>query len=103
MEAIHQMKQQLIQRLERRSEPRTFADRQVIIIWEAVQRSIASATVLDWSTHGLRIRHNLPLHKGDVVTALTPDWEARVRVVWMMESDQGREAGLLFLELVRIR
>ena len=98
MHVIQELKQQLVQRLERRSEPRTFGDRQLIVIWEGDRHSVGSATALDWSTRGLRIRHSLPLDRHDIVTVLAPEWRAHARVVWMVESEHGKEAGLLFLD-----
>jgi hypothetical protein len=92
------MKQQLVQRLERRSEPRTFAERQVIVALDGVQRLVASATALDWSNAGVRIRHNLPLRRSDLVTIVTPEWVASAKVVWLGETEDGREAGLLLMD-----
>ena len=98
MSTLQEMKQKLVQRLERRSEPRTFAERQVILVWNGAQHSVASVTALDWSNAGLRIRHNLPLHRSEPVTVVTPEWIAVAKVVWIIESEDGKETGLLFTE-----
>ena len=98
MNILQEMKQQLVQRLERRSEPRTFAERQVIVSRDGVHRLVGSVTALDWSSAGVRIRHNLPLRRSDVVTIVTPDWVASAKVVWLSETEDGREAGLLLID-----
>jgi hypothetical protein len=79
---------------ERRRPPRTFTDRQVILVWKKGQDQVGSATVLDWSVHGLRIRHSLPLEPGADVIIVTPDQNLEGRVVWLGDIEGRQEAGL---------
>jgi hypothetical protein len=87
---------QSVQPIERRSEPRTFSEAQVILQWDAPESRVAPATVLDWSARGVRIRHRLPLRKDQLVNVVTPDWTLSARVVWTGDLDGAEEAGLMF-------
>jgi hypothetical protein len=80
---------------ERRRAPRTFADKQVIIAWKGSKDRVGCATAVDWSVLGLRIRHNLPLKRGDEVTVITPDQTIYASVIWTGDIENIKEAGLL--------
>lgn len=80
---------------DRRQTPRTFTDRQVILAWKNCGDRIGCATVMEWSSLGLRIRHTLPLKRGDRIIVITPDDSLEVRVIWLGDIDGAKEAGLL--------
>ena len=80
---------------ERRRAPRTFTDRQVILVWKNCQEQVGCATVLDWSVLGVRIRHSLPLKRGEEVIVVTPDQNLEGRIVWLSDIEGHQEAGLL--------
>lgn len=84
-----------VQPINRRSEPRTFGGAQVVLQWDRPESQVGIATVLDWATHGIRIRHRLPLLKDDVVKVIAPDWILNARVAWIEDFKGAQEAGLL--------
>ena len=83
------------QPLDRRSEPRTFGGAQVILQWDRPESRVGIATVLDWSSQGIRICHRLPLLKDDMVKIIAPDWIVNARVVWLENLEGAKESGLL--------
>lgn len=95
MEFLEAIRQQLIQTVERRSEPRTFADRQVILKMLTDEYQLGSATVVDWSLHGMRVRHTLPLKPRQRVKVIAPGWALEMRVVWVAQIDGHNYAGLV--------
>jgi hypothetical protein len=94
MKFLETVLKQSLEQIERRREPRTFADREVIVQMVTEEYRTGSATALDWSPNGLRVRHSLPLKSGQRVKVITPDWVLPMRVVWVGNIDGTLEAGL---------
>ena len=84
--------------VDRRQELRTFADAQVIVVCSDPGRKVGAARLIDQSANGLRIRHDLSLHKDDVVTIMTPEVDIRARVVWVAGDGTRLESGLEVIE-----
>ena len=78
------------------SELRTLSGALVILQWDAPESRMGAVTILDWSPRGVRIRHRLPLRKGQLVNVVTPDWTLSARVVWVAELDHAQQTGLIF-------
>jgi hypothetical protein len=88
----------LMLRLDQRREPRMFADKKVIVRWGSDGVQVGVATVIDWSMHGLRLKHDLNLQSDDVVMVMTPEADLKAQVVWCSTSPVGRESGLRLLD-----
>jgi hypothetical protein len=84
--------------IDRRSEPRYFADEGVILCRSGSDRLIGPARVCDTSAHGFRVLHTLALNVGDTVTVMTPSCDFVTRVVWVREHGCKWEAGLYVTE-----
>lgn len=95
MKTLQQIRQHMNRRFAWKSEPRTFADQEVILICDRMQVRVESATVLDWSTRRLRVRAKSPLCADDVVKVVTPTCELLARVLWVRQDEREIEAGLV--------
>ena len=80
--------------IDRRSEPRYFANESVVLCRSGDDRLVGPARVCDTSAHGFRVLHTLALNVGDTVTVMTPTCDYLTLVVWVREHGAEREAGL---------
>lgn len=80
---------------ERRGEPRFGAEGEVtVIVSEGFNDQEISAKLLDFSLHGLRIRLNRELLKGQEVRVIFSWGEATTQVQWTARLANGFESGL---------
>lgn len=80
---------------ERRGEPRFGAEGEVtVILSEGLNDHEISAKLLDFSLHGLRIRLNRELTKGQEVRVIFSWGEATTHVQWTARLANGFESGL---------
>ena len=80
---------------ERRTEPRFGAEGEVtVVVSEGLNDHEISAKLLDFSLHGLRIRLNRELAKGQEVRVVFSWGEATTQVQWTTRLANGFESGL---------
>ena len=101
MEFLDAVREQLIQPLECRIEPRMPPSREVTVRIIAMDCRAGSATVLDWSASGRRVRHDLALKAGESIKLVSADWVLNMRVVWTACIDGTTQAGLAVEHPVR--
>ena len=76
----------------RRKEPRFFADDEVILV---VGQDTHVARLTDRSRCGMGIVHTRALRVGDVLNLITPSETLAARVVWSNEDDGTYRSGLM--------
>jgi hypothetical protein len=101
MEFLDAIREQLIQPVESRMEPRMPLGREVTVRMIATGYRVGSATVLDWSVSGRRVRHDLALRAGKSIKLVSTDWVLNMRVVWTACIDGTTQAGLVVEHPVR--
>jgi len=80
---------------ERRNEPRFGAEGEVtVVVSEGLNDHEIAAKLLDFSLHGLRIRLNHQLAKGQEVRVIFSWGEATTHVQWTAPLANGFETGL---------
>ena len=80
---------------ERRNEPRFGAEGEVtVVVSEGLNDHEIAAKLLDFSLHGLRIRLNHQLAKGQEVRVIFSWGEATTHVQWTKRSSGEFESGL---------
>jgi hypothetical protein len=84
--------------IDRRREPRVFATCDVLLSWGLESPSIANATVVDWNRLGMRIKHEEPLKRDEIIRVRLRDRVHVARVMWVAEiNGTHHESGLLYL------
>ena len=80
---------------ERRTEPRFGAEGEVtVIVSDGLNDQEISAKLLDFSLHGLRLRMNCELAKGQEVRVIFSWGEATTLVQWTARKGNAFESGL---------